>query len=95
VDSWTSWLWALAAPLVKRVLVALGMGYASFEGAATVIESSFDAIQASFGGLLAEVAALLAMAGFFDAMAIMSGGIMGGLAWMAMKRWALSPAAPA
>jgi hypothetical protein len=89
MDSWATWIWGVCEPIAKRVAVALGFGYLSFEGASTALESAFGSIQASFGGLLAEVAALLAMSGFFDAMAIMSGGILSGLAWMAMKRWAV------
>lgn len=93
MDSWGDWIMQVCAPVAKRVATALGFGYVSFEGASAVLESAFASIQASLGGLIAEVAALLAMAGFFDAMAITSGGILSGLAWMAMKRWALAPAA--
>jgi hypothetical protein len=89
MDSITDWLWNLIVPLAKRVAVALGFGYVSFEGVSTALESAFSSIQSAFGGLLAEVAALLAMAGFFDAMSIMSGGILSGLAWMMLKKWAV------
>lgn len=89
MDSWATWLYGLVEPLVKRAAVALGFGYLSFEGASTVLESAFSSIQGSFSGLIAEVAQLLARAGFFDAMAITSGGIFAGLAWMVLKRWAV------
>lgn len=90
MDSWIDWLWQACVPVAKRVLGALGFGYVSFEGASTALESAFSAVQTALGGLAGDVAQLLAMAGFFDFMSITSGGIMSGLAWMMLKRWAVS-----
>jgi hypothetical protein len=90
MDSWIDWLWQSCVPVAKRVLGALGFGYVSFEGAATALETAFDAVRTALGGLAGDVAQLLAMSGFFDAMSITSGGIMSGLAWMMLKRWAVS-----
>lgn len=89
MDSWFDWLWSACVPVAKRIAGALGFGYLSFEGASTAIEGAFESIQTSFSGMVPEVASLLAMAGFFDAMAISAGGIVSGLAWMVLKRWAL------
>lgn len=89
MDSWFDWLWASCVPVVKKVLGSLGMGWLSFEGASQALQAAFDSITGSFGGLIPDVAALLARAGFFDVMAITSGGIMSGLAWMVLKRWAV------
>ena len=36
-----------------------------------------------------EVLQIIAMAGFFDAMAITSGGLVSGLAWLVLKKFAL------
>lgn len=89
MDSWASWLYNLVEPLVKRAAVALGFGYASFEGASAVMETAFSSVQSAFSGIISEVAQLLAIAGFFDAMAITSGGLFAGLAWMSLKRFVL------
>lgn len=94
LDSWTDWLWSMIVPLAKRVATALGFGYVTFEGASTAIETAFNSMTSAFGGLLADVATLLAMAGFFDALSITSGGIVSGLAWVMMKKWALSAQNP-
>lgn len=83
------WLAGISWPLVSRVLVSLGFGYTTYEGADTALTSAIDAAKGAFVGLGAEVLQLLAMAGFFDAMSITSGGIVSGLAWMVMKRFAL------
>ena len=83
------WLAKISWPLVSRVLVSLGFGFTTYEGADTAITNAISSIQGAFAGLGAEVLQLLAMAGFFDAMSITSGGIVSGLAWMVMKRFAL------
>lgn len=83
------WLAQTAWPLVSRVLAALGFGYVTYEGASAAVEGAISAAQSAAGGLVGEVAQILALAGFFDWMSITSGGIVSGLAWMAMKRFAL------
>lgn len=83
------WLAKISWPLVSRVLVSLGFGYTTYEGADTAITNAISSIQGAFAGLGSEVLQILAMAGFFDAMSITSGGIVSGLAWMVMKRFAL------
>lgn len=83
------WLAKISWPIVSRVMVALGFGYTTYEGADTALSSALNAAKSAFAGFSGEVLQLLAMAGFFDAMAITSGGIVSGLAWMVMKRFAL------
>lgn len=83
------WLAKISWPLVSRVMVALGFGYTTYEGADTAISGAMNAAKQAFAGFAGEILQLLAMCGFFDAMAITSGGIVSGLAWMVMKRFAL------
>lgn len=83
------WLARITWPLVTRVLSALGAGTVTYVGADSALSQALQAAKNAFGGLAGDVAQLLAMAGFFDAMAIMSGGIVSGLAWMVLKRMAL------
>ncbi|GAA6121510.1 DUF2523 domain-containing protein [Acidovorax sp. FG27] len=83
------WLAKISWPLVSRVMVALGFGYTTYEGADTALSGAMNAAKAAFTGFGGEVLQLLAMAGFFEAMAITSGGIVSGLAWMVMKKFAL------
>ena len=89
MDNIAAWLGKLTWPLVSRALGALGFGYVTYEGATTAVQSAVDGAKAAFTGIGGEMLQLLAMCGFFDAMAIMSGGIVSGLAWMVMKRFAL------
>jgi Protein of unknown function (DUF2523) len=83
------WLARISWPLVSRVLSSLGVGTVTYVGADTALGSALTRAKAAFAGIGADILALLAMAGAFDAMAIMSGGIVSGLAWMVMKRFAL------
>ncbi|MNV47680.1 hypothetical protein D3C71_1395560 [compost metagenome] len=83
------WLAKISWPIVSRVMVALGFGYTTYEGADSALSGALNAAKTAFAGFSGEVLQLLAMAGFFEAMAITSGGIVSGLAWMVMKRFAL------
>lgn len=83
------WLAKISWPLVSRVLGSLGVGTVTYAGADTALTSALGAAKAAFTGMTSDILQILAMAGFFDAMSIMSGGIVSGLAWMVMKRFAL------
>ena len=89
MDGIAGWLAQISWPIVSRVLVALGFGYTTYEGADTALQGAMNAAKAAFAGFSGEVLQLLAMTGFFEAMAITSGGIVSGLAWMVMKKFAL------
>lgn len=83
------WLAKITWPLVSRVLASLGVGTVTYTGASTALESAIGNIKAGFMGMTGDILQLMTLAGFFDAMAIMSGGITSALAWMVMKRFAL------
>jgi len=89
MDGIAGWLAQISWPIVSRVLVALGFGYTTYEGADTALQGAMTAAKSAFGGFSGEILQLLAMIGFFDAMSITSGGIVSGLAWMVMKKFAL------
>lgn len=89
MDNIAQWLASITWPLVTRVMVALGVGTVTYTGADTALNSALSAAKAGFVGMSSDVLQLLAMAGFFDAMAIMSGGIVSGLSWLVLKKFAL------
>lgn len=84
-----AWIARISWPIVTRVLTAMGIGTVTYTGANTALSSALQAAKVAFAGIGADVAQLLAMAGFFDFMSITSGGIMSGLAWMVLKRFAI------
>ncbi len=89
MDGIAAWLARISWPLVTRLMAALGVGYVTYEGADTAVTTVLNAAKGAFIGIGSEVVNLLAMAGFFEAMAITSGGIVSGLAWMTLKHFAL------
>lgn len=85
-------LGAIAWPLVSRVLVALGIGIVTYAGMDVALTAALDASKAAMGGLPANAAAILAMAGVFQAMGIIAGGLVAGVALMVTTRFALRSA---
>lgn len=89
MDDIAAWLGRITWPLVSRVLASLGLGTVTYTGASSALDVALDHIRVAFLGFSGDILQLLAIAGFFDAMAIMSGGIVSGLAWLTMKHFAL------
>lgn len=89
MDNIAQWLANITWPIVSRVLAALGLGTVTYAGADSALTGALGAAKNAFVGMSADILQLLAMAGFFDAMSIMSGGIVSGLSWMVLKRFAL------
>jgi hypothetical protein len=85
----TSWLASISWPIVSRVLAALGMGTVTYTGLTTAVNGYFAMAKASLAGLGGTVMQLLAMAGVFDFLSITSGGVISGLTWMVLKKFAL------
>lgn len=84
-----AWLMGLCGPLVTRVLASLGMGVLSFLGLSEGVNAALNAAKSAMTGLPMDVALIVARFGFFDFMAITSGGILSGLVWMQLKRIAV------
>lgn len=94
MEGLSKWLYDLSWPIVSRVLAALGVGTLTYTGADAALTNVLASAKGSFGGMAGEVTQIIAMAGFFDAMAISSGGIISGLVWMTLKRFALQTTGP-
>lgn len=84
-----TWLAALAWPVVSRVLAALGIGTVTYLGLTAAINGALSSAKAAIGTLGAEVTQLMAMAGFFQAMAIIAGGMLAGITLMTLKKFSL------
>ena len=91
----SKWLMDISWPIVSRVLAALGLGTVTYTGADTALNTALASAKASVAGLPSEVMQILAMAGFFEVMSITAGGLVSGLAWMVLKRFALQTTGPA
>lgn len=84
-----TWLAALAWPMVSRVFAALGIGTVTYVGLNAAINGALSASKAALGTLGAEVTNLMAMAGFFQAMSIIAGGMIAGITLIALKKFTL------
>lgn len=93
MDDIAAWIGRITWPLVTRVFASLGLGTVTYTGADAALGVALDHIRTAFLGFSGDILQLLAISGFFDAMAIMSGGIVSGLAWLTMKHFALQTTA--
>lgn len=89
MDNIAEWLASITWPIVTRVMASLGLGTLTYKGADTALSSVIDASKNAFSGLASDIAAILAIGGWFDFMSITAGGLVSGLAWMVLKRFAL------
>lgn len=80
-----AWIVALGWPLVSRVLVAAGIGTVTYVGLSVVVSQALASAKGALSGLGGDVAQLVAMSGAFDALGIIAGGIIAGLAFVALK----------
>lgn len=83
------WLAKISWPLISRALTSMGVGTVTYVGAESALSSALNSAKAAFTSIGGDLLNIIAMTGFFDAMAIMSGGLVSGLAWMVLKRFAL------
>lgn len=89
MDGWALWLFSMIKPVAMRVMLTLGMGIVSYTGVDTAVFAALDAAKGALQGLPLEVAQIMARFGFFDYMAITSGGVVSGLSWSILQKWAL------
>jgi len=89
MDNIAGWLASITWPLVSRVMLAIGFGTVTYTGADSALSSALGAAKNAFTGMSSDILQILAIAGFFDAMSIMSGGIVSGLSWLILKKFAL------
>ena len=82
----TAWVLSITPVVVGRIMLALGIAYATQGAVKGLMVSVLQEVALSFGGLPGEVTALLARAGFFLAMSIWSGGVVGGLTYWGTRK---------
>ncbi len=89
MDTIAEWLARISWPLITRVLSAAGIGTVTYMGADSALTTALGSVKTALAGIGGDVLQLLAMAGFFEAMAISAGGLVSGLSWLVLKRFAL------
>lgn len=81
-----AFLMALAGPLARQVLVALGIGLITYVGLDTAVSSALAAAKSNMGQITGSVAAILSRGGIFTAMSVIAGGITARMSMMVLKQ---------
>ena len=89
MEGLAKWIADISWPVVSRVLAAMGLGAVTYTGASSALDGVLNAAKSAAQGVGTEMLQILAMAGFFDAMSITAGGLVGSLGWLVMKRFAM------
>lgn len=82
-----AWLVAIAGPIVKRVLVALGIGVVSYAGLNAVMSQVQSAVTNAWGQMGTVTLQLLTLAGFSDALGIALGALAARLALVSLSHF--------
>lgn len=83
------WLANISWPLITRIMASLGIGTVSYMGAESALMGAINTAKSAFFGAGQEMMAVLVLSGFFDAMSIMSGGLVSALSWIILKKYAV------
>ena len=86
MGSLTVWLLALATPLVKRVLIALGIGVITYAGIDTAFSLVTSQIQSNLGGITGDLANLIALSGTYESIGIILAAISARLSFAAVSK---------
>lgn len=77
---------ALAGPLAKKVLTALGIGWLTYAGLDTAVSFGLGLAKSSLAGLSGDILQIAAMSGLFTALSVIAGGIVASLAMVGLTR---------
>jgi hypothetical protein len=84
--NWGTFLIALAGPIVKRALLALGIGWITYKGLDVLLQNVIGAIQQNFGAFSGQAAQIFWLSGFGTAVGIILGAIAARLSMMVLGR---------
>lgn len=89
MQGFAAWIMALVGPVAIKALAALGIGAVTYVGADAALRGLLDQVQSSMAGMTGELAGLLGLAGLYQAVSIISGGMVSALAWSQLTRLGL------
>ncbi|KAF1003057.1 MAG: hypothetical protein E5299_02544 [Burkholderia gladioli] len=81
-----TFLAAVAGPIVKRALVALGFGVVSYAAITAALNAVLSQAKAAWAGLAGEALALLQLAGVNTAASILAGALVARVARQSLKK---------
>lgn len=77
MGNWFAWLLAAAWPLVKKVLLMLGVGWLTYEGVTLVVGQIQGQVTGLWGGLPTATLQLMALGGYTQGVGILLGALAG------------------
>lgn len=87
MSTFSSAMLALAGPVAKKVMQAVGIGVITYAGLDTATSAALAAAKSNMAGIPADIAAVAAISGIFTAMSVVAGGITAGLSLVALERF--------
>ncbi|GAB1393798.1 hypothetical protein MASR1M60_19620 [Rhodocyclaceae bacterium] len=80
------WLMSLVGPLARKVLLMLGLGTVTYAALTPLVNSIIANAQGVFGQVGGAVGQILSLAGFPDALGIISGALVAKVTFVALGR---------
>lgn len=81
-----TFLVSLAGPAIRKIMLSLGLGVASYAAVTVALNSVLSNAKAAWGGLGGDALALVQIAGLNTAMSIVAGALIARVAMMALKK---------
>lgn len=82
-----TWLVSLAGPIVRKMMISLGIGIASYAAISTALNAALGAAKAAWAGLGGDSLNLIQLAGAGEALSIISGALLARVSLMVMKKF--------
>lgn len=81
------WLLLLVGPLARQIMISLGIGLVTFVGLDAAVSSLIQQVASNANSLPAQAASIFGMAGGFQALSIIAGGITARIALISLKSY--------
>lgn len=88
MGNFATWLMALAWPIVKKVLLALGIGFATYEGLSTMTGTIVQLVKDQWGSMPLAALQMVTLFGFSQALGIILGALTARASMMALGKLA-------
>lgn len=82
-----SWLVALGAPLIRKILVSLGVGVITYTGMQSIVSNVLSSAKAAWYGFPVDILALVNLAGVGTAFSIIAGAFTARLSLSLLQRF--------
>ena len=82
-----TFLVGLAGPVVRRILISLGIGLVSYAALSTALNAAINSAKSAFGGMTGDVMNLVQLSGAGECLSIIAGAMIARVAMLAVKKF--------